>query len=365
MATTASPVVDSAVNTREAGKARILILEDEKPIQNILARILAKGGYESAAASDAAAARAAIQKQSFELVLSDINLPGESGLSFARWVQDKYPDTALIMVTGVGDIEIAEDALSRGIYGYVTKPFNPTDLLIRISGALKRRAQDITARARSETMKGEISRQTEELVQFSTRLKKAMDGIIHAMALAIESRDPYTAGHQQRVGELATAIAAKMGLGNEQLEALRMAGIVHDLGKISVPAEILSKPTRLSAPEFELIKTHSETGYMILKEIDFEWPIAEIVYQHHERIDGSGYPRGLKDEDLLLESKIIAVADVLEAMASHRPYRPALGIDLSLSELEKNRGRLYDPDAVDACLSLFREDGFQLPLAAQ
>ena len=363
MATTASPAVDSVVNTREAGKARILILEDEKPIREIIARILAKGGYGSVAASDAAEARAVIQQQSFELVLADINLPGESGLSFARWVQRKYPDTALMMVTGVGDIDIAEDALNQGIYGYITKPFNPTDLLIRISGALKRREQEIASRTKSEDMKGEICRKTEELAQFSTRLKKAMDGIIHAMALAIESRDPYTAGHQQRVGELATAIAAKMGLENERIEALRMAGIVHDLGKISVPAEILSKPTRLSAPEYELIKTHSETGYKILKEIDFEWPIAEIVYQHHERIDGSGYPLGLKGEGLLLEAKIIAVADVVEAMASHRPYRPALGIDMSLAELAKNRGRLYDADVVDACLILFRVDGYDLPEA--
>ncbi|MCF8053223.1 MAG: HD domain-containing protein [Desulfobacterales bacterium] len=264
-----------------------------------------------------------------------------------------------MMVTGVGDVDTAEEALNQGIYGYVTKPFNPTDLLIRISGALKRREQEIASRTKSEDMKGEISRKTEELVQFSTRLKKAMDGIIHAMALAIESRDPYTAGHQQRVGELATAIAAKMGFENERIEALRMAGIVHDLGKISVPAEILSKPTRLSAPEFELIKTPSETGYNILKEIDFEWPIAEIVYQHHERIDGSGYPRGLKGGDLLLESKIIGVADVVEAMASHRPYRPALGIDLALKEIANKRGNLYATDVVDACLALFEHEEFR------
>jgi len=363
MATTASPAVDSVVNTQKSGKARILILEDEKPIQEILGRILAKGGYESVAASDAPEARSAMKQGAFDLILSDIHLPGESGLSFARWSQNTYPDTALMMVTGVGDIGTAEDALSNGIYGYVTKPFNPTDLLIQISGALKRREQEIASRTKSETMKGEINRKTEELAMSSSRLKKAMDGIIHAMALAIESRDPYTAGHQQRVGELATAIAEKMGLENEQIEALRMAGIVHDLGKISVPAEILSKPTRLSAPEFELIKTHSETGYKILKEIDFEWPIAEIVYQHHERIDGSGYPLGLKGEGLLLEAKIIGVADVVEAMASHRPYRPALGIDMSLAELAKNRGRLYDSKVVDACLILFREDGYNLPEA--
>jgi putative nucleotidyltransferase with HDIG domain len=172
-------------------------------------------------------------------------------------------------------------------------------------------------------------------------------------------RDPYTAGHQQRVAELAVCIAREMGLPEEQVHAIHLAGVVHDIGKINIPAEILAKPTTLTSIEFELIKTHSRSGYEILQGVEFPWPIADIVWQHHERLDGSGYPRGLKDKDILLETKIIAIADVVEAMSSHRPYRPGLGIEVALDEIERGRGRLYDERAVDACLKLFREQHFE------
>ncbi len=192
------------------------------------------------------------------------------------------------------------------------------------------------------------------------KLHKAMGGIIQAMALAVETRDPYTAGHQRRVANLARSIGQEMGLAKDQVEAIRMAGMVHDLGKISIPAEILSKPTKLTALEFSLIKVHPQTSYDILKDIDFPWPIARIVSQHHERINGSGYPSGLKDQEILPEAKILMVADVVEAVASHRPYRAAYGIDAALDEISKNKGILYDPEVVNACLRLFREKGFKL-----
>ena len=200
----------------------------------------------------------------------------------------------------------------------------------------------------------------EELRESMDKLHKIMGGIIKAMTLTVEKRDPYTAGHQQRVSHLARAIAQEMGLSKDQIEGIRMAGLVHDLGKISVPAEILSKPTQLSALEFGLIKVHPQTSHDILKDIEFPWPIALIVLQHHERMNGSGYPQGLKGEEILLESRILAVADVVEAIASHRPYRPAYGIEVSLDEISKNRGLLYDPEVVDACLRLFKEKGFKL-----
>ncbi len=178
--------------------------------------------------------------------------------------------------------------------------------------------------------------------------------------LTLESKDPYTSGHQQRVAALARSIAQEMGLSGNQVDGLRMAANVHDLGKIAVPAEILSKPTKLNDIEFDLIKIHPQTGYDILKDIDFPWPLAQIVLQHHERINGSGYPQGLKGEEILLESRILAVADVVEAIASHRPYRPAYEIDVALDEISKNRSILYDPEVVDACLRLFKEKGFKL-----
>ncbi len=206
----------------------------------------------------------------------------------------------------------------------------------------------------------ERKRKDDELKQSFDKLHKVLGGIIQAMALTVESRDPYTAGHQRRVANLARSIGQEMGLIKDQVEAIRTAGMVHDLGKISLPAEILSKPTQLSSLEFSLIRVHPQISYNILKDIDFPWPLANIVYQHHERINGSGYPLGLKDGEILPEAKVLMVADVVEAMASHRPYRPDRGIDVALKKISLNGGVLYDPEVVNTCLKLFREKGFKL-----
>ncbi|OGO03945.1 MAG: hypothetical protein A2Y72_04750 [Chloroflexi bacterium RBG_13_53_26] len=201
----------------------------------------------------------------------------------------------------------------------------------------------------------------EERQQAVDSLRKTLGATVQALAVTAEVRDPYTAGHQKRVADLACAIAAEMDLSTEQIDGLRMAGTIHDIGKISVPAEILSMPRKLTEIEFSLIKTHVQNGYEILKDIEFPWPIARMVLEHHERIDGSGYPNALTGDKLLLESRIIVVADVVEAMASHRPYRPGLGIDVAIDEISKDKGIVYDTDAVDACLLLFREKGYELP----
>ncbi|MCJ7644551.1 MAG: PAS domain S-box protein [Candidatus Aminicenantes bacterium] len=207
---------------------------------------------------------------------------------------------------------------------------------------------DISARKQAE----------EKLKETLEELRKAFGGIIEVLSAAVEKRDPYTAGHQRGVADLARAIAQEMGLDGKRVDGLRMAGSIHDLGKLSVPAEILSKPGRLTAMEFRMIQTHPQTGWDILNKIDFPWPIREMILQHHERMNGSGYPQGLKGEDIRLEARILAVADVMEAMASHRPYRPALGIDAALAEIENNKGVLYDLDVAAACLRLFREKDF-------
>jgi PAS domain S-box-containing protein len=211
----------------------------------------------------------------------------------------------------------------------------------------------------SITEKKKIKAERQENIE---RLRKSLEAMINAMAVTVETRDPYTAGHQRRVADLARAIAVEMNLKSEQIDSIRMASMIHDIGKIAVPAEILSKPTKLTDLEFDLIKTHSQSGYDILKDIEFPWPLADFVLQHHERMNGSGYPQGLKGDDILLEARIMAVADVVEAIASYRPYRPALGIDLALEEISGNKGILYDADAVDACLKLFREKGYTLVL---
>ena len=190
-------------------------------------------------------------------------------------------------------------------------------------------------------------------------LRKTVRGTIHTIAATVEARDPYTSGHQKRVADLAVAIASEMKLPDERVEGIRMAGLIHDLGKIQIPAEILSKPGKLSELEYEIIKTHPQTGFDLLKEIEFPWPIAEMVRQHHEKMDGSGYPQGLKGDEIMPEARILAVADAVEAMSSHRPYRPALGIEKALAQIKKDKGTLFDPKAVNACLKIFKE-GYKL-----
>ncbi len=213
--------------------------------------------------------------------------------------------------------------------------------------------RDITEKKRAE----------EELNYSYQMIRKTMLGIVQAMAMALESRDPYTAGHQKRVSDLAWAIASEMGIEEHRLNGIKMAASIHDLGKISIPAEILSKPGKLAQTEFELIKSHPEIGYTILKDIEFPWPIQQIVLQHHEKIDGSGYPKGLTGDEMLLESKILCVADVVEAMASHRPYRAALGLESAMYEITEFSGTLYEPDVVEACVAVFEKEKFRLPLA--
>ncbi|MFO7666314.1 MAG: PAS domain S-box protein [Desulfobacterales bacterium] len=213
--------------------------------------------------------------------------------------------------------------------------------------------RDVTERKQSE----------EKLQDTLESLRKSFGTIIQVMVSAVEARDPYTSGHQLRVADIARAIATEMGLSQEKIDGIRMAGSIHDIGKLSIPAEILSKPTKLSNIEFSLIKEHPLKGYEMIKDVESPWPLAQIVYQHHERMNGSGYPRNLKGDEILLEARIMAVADVVEAMASNRPYRPGKGIDAALEEIENGRGIFYDDAVADACLRLFREKGFKIETA--
>ena len=192
----------------------------------------------------------------------------------------------------------------------------------------------------------------------SNELQESLEESIKSIANAVESRDEYTAGHMKRVGQLAPAIARELGLSEDVIHGIALAATIHDVGKISIPVEILTKPGKLSKVEFMLVQTHAEAGYDIVKNLKFPWPIAQMIFQHHERMDGSGYPQGLKGEEILLGARIIAVADVIEAMSTHRPYRFVLGIDAALDEIKQHRGTLYDENAVNACLKLFAEKRF-------
>jgi PAS domain S-box-containing protein len=241
---------------------------------------------------------------------------------------------------------IRKDGTKRYIEVSVSSQKNSSGKPSRFRGI----ARDITERKLAD----------EERAQSFKRMRKALRATVQSISMTVEMRDPYTSGHQQRVSDLAQSIATEMGLSEDRQDFIYTASSIHDIGKIAIPAEILSKPTKLIDLEFNLIKTHSQSGYDILKDIEFPWPVADVVLQHHERLDGSGYPHGLKGNAILLEARILATADVVEAIAFHRPYRPAIGINLALEEISRNKGILYDVDAVDACLKLFREKGYTL-----
>ncbi len=264
-------------------------------------------------------------------------------------------------------IEIYEQdniCLSLGFLTIVSKEMEAEDKLKKhhdlLETIVQERTAELTKLNRQLQQEIEERKLTQKKLGHSyLQLQQSLDEIVHAMSLTLEERDPYTAGHQRRTTDLALAIAREMKLPEHETKGLQMAGLIHDMGKISVPGEILSKPGRLNNAELQLIKRHPQVAYDILNQIDFPWSVDQIVLQHHEKLDGSGYPQGLSGEKILLESRILCVADVVETMETHRPYRPSLGRDAALEEISKNRGILYDPDVVDACLRLFRKTGFQ------
>ncbi len=306
-----------------------------------------------------------LAKGGIDLVLLDLSLPACQGPDTLSELCSRMSQVPVVVMTDLAGEVTAIKAVHEGAQGYFIKNKVERYRLVKsILYAIERKhIEQELQEAYDKAIQYEIAermRIEEESKQSIKKLRTAMEGTINAMALMVEARDPYTAGHQRRVADLAVAIAQEMGLPQFQIDGIRTAGIVHDLGKISVPSEILSKPAPLSPIEFDLVKPHPQVGYDILKTIEFPWPVADIVLQHHERMDGSGYPQGLSGNDILLEARILGVADVVEAMAANRPYRPALGTDKPLAEISEKRGLLYDAEVVDACLRLFTEKGYKI-----
>ncbi|OIR13720.1 cyclic di-GMP phosphodiesterase response regulator RpfG [mine drainage metagenome] len=337
-------------------KGKILAVDDTPASLKLLTDLLKEAGYEVRSAINGELALHAASQNPPELVLLDIRMPGIDGYEVCRRLkaQPSTRDVPVIFVSAATESDEKVQGFHVGAIDYVTKPYQRDELLARVHTHLELNR----LRNHLEELVGE---RTAELKESERKLRTSLIDSITALAATVEMRDPYTAGHQRRVAQLAIAIAKELRLAEEQIEGIQLAGVVHDVGKIQIPAEILSKPGRLTPLEFELIKQHAQSGYEILKSIDFPWPIAQIVLQHHERLNGSGYPQALKGDQILLEAKIIAVADVVESMTSHRPYRPGLGIDAALQEIALNKGKLYEPAAVDACIRLFQEQGYALP----
>lgn len=297
-----------------------------------------------------------------DMVLCDVQMPGMDGFEVIRLTKSddvlKHIPIVLITATKTTSEDRAK-GLKLGAATFISKPIDEVELIARIKVTLRIKEYEDLLRKEKEYLKEMVQEKTEHLKQSLDKLEIMLDGIINTLITVVEMRDPYTAGHQNKVAEYSCAIAEQMQLSEKEIETIRMAAVLHDIGKISIPSEILSKPGKLTELEYAMLKEHPESGYNILKEIEFEAPIAEIVYQHHERIDGTGYPRHLKDDEILIEAKIICVADVLEAITSHRPYRAALGLVIALEELKGNRGKIYDADVVDACIEVIKVNGLR------
>jgi PAS domain S-box-containing protein/putative nucleotidyltransferase with HDIG domain len=462
--------------------ATVLIVDDEQSIRETLSEFLEEEGHAVVVAADAPSALSAVGETPPDVVVTDIVLPGVTGVTLLKQLRQHAPQVQVIMITGEPAVDTATEAVRQGAFDYLPKPVSRDRLKAVVASAARVKAlADERARLEAENVRyrehleEEVAEKTAALleseekyrtvienaveavfvlqdgvVKFSNpsvleltglseeylrttpflevihpedraaaqdrhvrrlrgealpdeytfrivgpdgevhwaeirsvridwlgrpatlnfahditerrraeeALKEALSGTIEAIGLTTETRDPYTAGHQRRVTELAVAIAEELGFDERRIEAIRAAGLMHDIGKMAIPAEILSKPSALTDMEEALMQTHPQVAYDILKSVTFPWPLAQIVLQHHERIDGSGYPQGLRGDEILVEARVLAVADTVEAMASHRPYRAAVGIDAALKEIEDHRDTRYDPEIADACLRLFREGRF-------
>jgi len=330
----------------DAPSPLVLVVDDDDDIRDILSYGIEASGCRCLTAESGEAALRILKSEPVEVVVSDVQMNGMSGLDLCRQIKDHY-DADVIIITGLVNNFAYEEIIAQGASDFIEKPIRLAEIVARLKRVLLERQT-----------RGKLKQTAEELRSNAVHFQKAMEGSVQAIALAVEMRDPYTSGHQNRVADLACAIGREIGLSKDRIYGLQMASVIHDLGKLTIPGEILCKPGRLSGPEYAMIKTHVQSGYDILKKIDFPWPLADIVLQHHERMDGSGYPNGLSGEAIMLEARILSVSDVFETIGSHRPYRPSLGLKKAMGELAGNRGTLYDPKVVSACLDLVEGERF-------
>ena len=322
---------------------KILVIEDEESHAQLIQRAFERhrDDFDVHFVSTLAQAGDFLAGTDPDIVLCDWILPDGKGLEILAPERDNslYP---VVLMTSHGNEELAVEAMKAGALDYIVKSPEAFSNMPHFVLREIREWEHILARRRAEN-----------------RLQQVLLQTVESLALLVEKRDPYTYGHQKKVSQLACAIGREMQLSDETLQVLYFSSILHDIGKITVPLEYLNKPGKLDPLEFDIIKTHPQNAYEMLKAIDFEAPVAQIILQHHEKCDGSGYPYGLGAQRILLEARILTVADVVEAISSHRPYRPSLGITAALDEIASHRGILYDTDIVEVCLKLFREGRFQ------
>ncbi len=338
---------------------RILIVDDEEQIRTVLARLLRAHGFDCLTAESAAAARRTLEAGGIALVLCDVNMPGESGLDFARELRTTHPDTAVVMVTGLDDRRYADSALALGAYGYVLKPFKPNELVINVGNALRRRVLELENRGHRERLEQTVLARTTALRDTISRLessegelRRLREEIITRLSWAAEFRNQETGEHIVRVGLYCALLARLAGLAAERTEMLRVAAPMHDVGKIGIPDRILLKPGPLTEEERRVMEAHTEMGHRILagSGVPLLDLAAELALTHHERIDGTGYPRGLAGEEIPIEGRIAAVADVFDALTSDRVYRRAYQPDEALATMSEGRGTHFDARLLDLFL---------------
>src|ERR671911_3122115 len=341
---------------------RILIVDDEDQIRTLLARLLSAHGYECLAAESAAAARRVLNDTDVALVLSDVNMPGESGIDFSREVLAQYPDTAVVMVTGMDDRRYAEVAIELGAYGYVLKPFKPNELIINVGNALRRRALEIENRSHRERLEQTVHDRTAalrdtiaQLESSDSELRRLREETIRRLSWAAEFRNQETGEHIVRMSLYCTLLARLAGLDADRAEDIRIASPMHDVGKIGIPDRILLKPGRFTDDERAVMEAHTEMGHGILAGSGVELLdlAAVMALTHHERIDGTGYPGRLTGDAIPIEGRICAVADVFDALTSDRVYRQGFQPDEARSLMLEGRGTQFDPDLLDLFLGSF------------
>lgn len=334
-------------------KSLVLIVDDNATNLDLLVSTLQQD-YRLGIAKNGAKALDYAVKYQPDLILLDIMMPGMDGYEVCSQLKQDSRTASIpfIFITARSETRSKTKAFDMGAVDYITKPFHVAEVRARVQTHIALARMKARLRSQNNALEETVAKKTVEM-------KDMLNGTIYSMALMVEIRDPYTAGHQQRVAQLACAIGKKIGLGADILQGLHIAGLLHDVGKIRIPVSILNRCGPLLDAELDVIRKHPQISFEILKNIPFPWPCAQMVFQHHERLDGSGYPMGIKAEDLLVESQILAVADVMEATSSFRPYRPAQGIETALTLLREQRGTGYEADAVDACRELFERDSFR------
>lgn len=361
-------------------KHSILVVDDEDAILNAFNRILADEDYEVHTASNGLEALNKLKtaQKPYSIIISDQRMPQMNGVQFFTQAKNIFPDAVRILLTDYADTGTVIDAINKGeVSCYFTKPWHEEELLFHIKQSISKvevlaenkRLIELIQHKNAEllelnrTLEERTGKKTSDLFVQAEKLKDSykksqiiLEGVVKTLSKIVETRDPYTSGHEVQVAKIACEIAKEMELPEEQITAINIAATLHDIGKISVPTEILTKSGLLTDLEREIIKTHCKVARDILVNIEFPYPVGEIIFQHHERMDGSGYPRGLTGDEIVIEARIIGVADVIDAMASYRPYRPALGVDAAIEEIVRFKGIAYDAAVVDAFLKVHKRN---------